>query len=77
VNPTRDSFEWRVTCNLFLAIDTYLLKVTAVSVILNEPPCKDDNVRFTTVSLKALSGQVKIRYSCFSLFKPFIFICGK
>ena len=26
-----------------------------VSVILSDPPCKDDNTRFTTVPLKALS----------------------
>ena len=28
-----------------------------VRVISSDPPCKDGNVRFTTVPLKALSGQ--------------------
>ena len=36
---------------------TLLLKGT-VSVISSDPPCKDGNARFTTVSLKALSDQV-------------------
>ena len=30
-----------------------------VSVILSASICKDDNVRFTTVFLKALSDQIK------------------
>ena len=34
-----------------------LLKRT-VSVTSSDPPCKDDNARFTTVPLKALSDQM-------------------
>ena len=35
-----------------------------VGVISSEPPCKDGNVRFTTVPLKALSDQVCIINQC-------------
>ena len=42
-----------------------------VSVISSNPCCKDGNVRFTTVSLKALSNQVWIRNRCY-----FFFNCG-
>ena len=42
-----------------------------VRVISSDPPCKDDNVRFATVPLKALSDQVWIRHQCFSFIKPF------
>ena len=40
------------------------------------PPGKNDNVRFTTVPLQALSDQVSIRCQCFCFFKLFIFIYG-
>ena len=51
-----------------------MLKRT-VSVILIDPPCKEDNVRFTTVPLKTLSGQLLIEYPCFCESKLFIFVC--
>ena len=41
-----------MNCKLY-----FYLKET-VSVISSAPPCKDGNTRFTTVPLKALSGQV-------------------
>jgi len=43
-------------------MDFLVLKGT-VSVIFSDPPCKDDNVRLTTVTFKALSDQVSI-YQC-------------
>jgi len=46
------------------------------SVISSDPSCKDDNSRFTTVPLKALSEQAWIRYQCFCFSKLFIFTCG-
>ena len=45
-------------------------------VLSNNPLCKNGNARFTTVPLKALSGQFWIRYSWFCFFKLFIFLCG-
>ena len=39
------------------------LKCT-VSVISSDPPCKDDNARFTKVPLKDLSNQVRFIYQC-------------
>ena len=42
----------------------------------SNPPCEDGIPQCKTVPLKALSDQVKIKYSCFCLFKLFIFICG-
>ena len=53
----------------------YILKGT-VSVISSDPLGKDNNARFTTVPLKALSDQVWIGYPCFCFYKLFIFICG-
>ena len=41
----------------------YTLKAT-VRVISCNPPCKDTNVWFSTVPLKALSDQAWIRYTC-------------
>ena len=35
-----------------------------LSVIANDPPCKDGNGRFTTIPLKPLSDQVWISYLC-------------
>ena len=46
-----------------------------VSVISNDPPCKEGNVRFTTVPLKGLSNKAWIRNSCFCFFKLLISIC--
>ena len=43
-----------------------ILKGT-VSVISSDPPFKDGNVRFTTVTLKTLFNQVWIRYQCLKL----------
>ena len=41
----------------------------------SDPPCKDDNARFTTVPLKALSDQVyRIRYQCLKFQKLIILI---
>ena len=37
---------------------TFLILKGTVSVILSDPPCKDNNARFTTVTLTALSNQV-------------------
>ena len=52
------------------------IKGTA-SLISSDPPCKDDNARFTTVPLKALSDQVyRIRYQCLKFQKLIIFNCG-
>jgi len=39
--------------------------IDTVSVTAGDPPCKDDNARFTMVPLKALSHLVWIRYQCF------------
>ena len=36
-----------------------------LSVILNNPQCKNDNTRFTTLPLKTLSDNVWIRYQYF------------
>ena len=44
-----------------------------VNVILNDPQCKDGNVWFTTVALKAWSDKVWIRYQCFCLSQLFFF----
>ena len=38
--------------------------IVTVRVISSDPPCKDDNARFTTVTLEAFSDQVLIRYEC-------------
>ena len=36
-----------------------------VSTISSDPPCKEGFIQFTTVPLKALSDEVKIKYLCF------------
>ena len=54
---------------LSLCKKTVWLKGTALRVTLSDPPCKDGNTRFTTVPLKALSGQLIITYKCLTL-KP-------
>ena len=41
----------------------FIFKET-VSVISNEPLCKNGDARFTTVTLKVLSDQVLIRNQC-------------
>ena len=46
------------------------------SVILSDPPCKDDNVRFKRITLKALSDQVWTRYQCLCFWKLILFTCG-
>ena len=46
----------------------FLFKGT-VSVISNDPPCKDGNTQFTTVPLKPLSDKKCGRYFRFSKFK--------
>ena len=45
-----------------------------VGVILSETLCKDGNGRFTTVTLKALSVQVWIRYLCLKLYYLVFFL---
>jgi len=42
----------------------YNLLLWTVAVISSKHPGKDVNARFTTLPLKALSGQVTIRYPC-------------
>ena len=42
----------------YQTIKNYKFIKGTVSVISSDPPCKDDNVRFTTEPLKALSDQV-------------------
>ena len=51
------------TLILLLFNNHYMFK-GIVSVISSDPPCKDDNARFTTVPLKAVSDQILIRYEC-------------
>ena len=46
-----DNFRLSLVKNLMLFVSTLLVKGT-VSVILSDPPCKESNVRFTTVPLK-------------------------
>ena len=36
-----------------------------VPTISSDPPCKKGFIQFTTVPLKALSDEVKIKYLCF------------
>ena len=49
--------ERKIKSRLVLFYLKLVLKGT-VSVISSDPPCKDDNARFSTVPLKALSDQV-------------------
>jgi len=51
------------TLILLLFNNHYMFK-GIVSVISSDPPCKDDNARFTTVHFKALPDQVLIRNQC-------------
>ena len=46
-------------------------KIQFVWLISSDPPCKDDNTRFTitTASLKGLSDKLWTRYPCFSCWK--------
>ena len=67
------SWNWNFRNIGFIPISS--LKGT-VSVTSSGHPCKIGNVRFTTVSLKALSDQVWKRYHCFYFFKSVHFICG-
>ena len=42
-------------------------RLRTVSVTLKYPPCKDDNARFTTVLLKALSDQVELDINVYNV----------
>ena len=42
-------------------------RIRTVSVTLRYPPCKDDNARFTTVLLKALSDQVELDINVYNV----------
>ena len=60
----KQKFEfWKLFfLNVFYKRESVSVKETAVNVISSDPPLIKLHVRFTTVTLKALSDQVWIRY---------------
>ena len=50
-------FQLKYLKKCIFLFDNEKLRQGTVSVISSDPPCKDVNARFTTVSLKPLSDQ--------------------